>query len=374
MKSIIIYFVTTLLLIWGVSCNKDKEIVGNSSFINGKVSFINPFTGEQTSNDLISTTLLQSTVNNQFYNEIAERNGPGFIFGPLEFSENDYKVEFSYKLDLSPDGNNFYAFYKDTSIIVSANEQVHDLGNMIMDEVPSTRLKVNAMDSDGNPLPDVHICVYRNPDLIDTLYNCNNAEKSNMTQQSGSTILAPLENTTYYIKAWGCYGEYGYDNLYEGAINSTGGPLQENSLKVIDLILKRNSCENEPVSTRLEMKAVDENGFPLPYINVCLYLNPDFADTTFNCDYSTLSQTTGEDGIVIFSDLDPETYYFKAWGEFEFYVYDNFYNGAVKSTGEPLIEGTTTSIIVELEKTNIERSDILDKKKLNSSLSSNSLN
>jgi hypothetical protein len=145
-------------------------------------------------------------------------------------------------------GDNLYDNFYEGAVISTekpiTNESLNEVNVTLKEPIENnTRLKIYAVDTSGYPLRNIKVCLYRNPNLIDTTYNCSYSDVTQLTMNDGSSLFNYLDTVKYYIKATGRFGDFGYSNLYEGAVNSTVDPLIEGKERTIELILRREDLQ-----------------------------------------------------------------------------------------------------------------------------------
>lgn len=116
-------------------------------------------------------------------------------------------------------------------------------------------------------------------------------------------------------------------------------------LLILFAIFSLTACHVEEPDTppTLILKAVYPDGRPYPYASVDLY------DSRYNYEHQinpVLSGETDRYGEMIIVDLYDIVYFFEVYDNR--YEYDNYYDGAVFSTGYPLMYNSELRLTVRL--------------------------
>ncbi|RXM44166.1 hypothetical protein BOW57_09760 [Flavobacterium sp. YO64] len=129
--------------------------------------------------------------------------------------------------------------------------------------------------------------------------------------QFNSSLVTELDADSLRADEFG-YVAYSYSNNFEIARDSK---------------IELNS-ELKPETTGLRLKAKDENGNLLANVNVCVYNNLNFYTANFpNCGGSIKYLSTSSKGMILLTDLAPNTtYYINAKGKIGLLEINNHYD------------------------------------------------
>ena len=176
----------------------------------------------------------------------------------------------------------------------------------------STGLKVKIIDSEGESVKGVNVCLFQDPvSSIVNLYSCNGALGTSTTDSEGYANFFNLDERVYYINAFIKIGEItlGNDIVYPSEILQ---PDQLNT-KHEDIVIKPVSL---PDTTQFIIVNVLQSGQAVPntQVEICLLKEDDQGQVSCVGSYKNKS-TDNEFGLVLFPDLNIGRYQIKAGNE-----------------------------------------------------------
>ncbi|MET0637743.1 MAG: hypothetical protein ABWZ25_17065 [Chitinophagaceae bacterium] len=150
------------------------------------------------------------------------------------------------------------------------------------------------VDEQGNLIPKASICIYTNEDAY-LSGKCETANYNETADAYGRVFVTGLPQGRFYSIASVTLGGSRYTTRDTVDIDKA-------------VVSKRLCLSAVAASSNLQYTIKDVDGFIVKGAEVCLFLNPAFAQNG-GCSGSVLSDSTNAQGQVVFKDLTPATYY-----------------------------------------------------------------
>jgi len=230
-----------------------------------------------------------------------------------------------------------------------------------LDSTGTATLQVHIVDAGGAVISNTQVCLYTDPSILAANRGtCGGSLASATTNAQGNAIFSNLQLGNYYVSA----------NVTAGTQVLNNAMTDQTPYNVVSVVkLDTATVTVAATGNSLQLVVADSAGVLLPNVNVCLYTNISLLKKyRGTCTASVRSATTNSQGIVLFTGLQPASYYASAYISEGTDTLSNKTNDTVALTtngaslatyklkllrNAPIIPTTLTLTIVDVNQANI---------------------
>ena len=297
----------TALSILFYSCRK-KEIFGQDGTIYGTLLYENILV-DSPSPDTVRRSVEVRIVKDNDPDEVVYENvlSPGKGEYELKFlREGKLNIQFTLKYPTTDGGEVVYTHQEEMEVEKDSRIEWNPVLTVEEDE---KRLLFSVRENVSQQLIDkAEICLFTDSSFLDFEAASCTGIKMASTNKWGKAVFTSLDPvSTYYFIIKGTFNGQSHTN--KATTRSTGTALSSVS-QPFPVEIRRGSETPKPC---LKIFARDANGHFLKDAKICLFVNEQAMNSNANtCQGSLRIDSTGSDGSLVFTDLNPQDYFFYA--------------------------------------------------------------